>query len=344
MYPEAARAKRIQGVVTVEATVDSTGNVVDTRVLSGPMELRRAAQQSVLAWHFAMDSSATTRQVRVNFDLTGVPEPRRMISLDSAPPSMDAASRAAAEAKVNTLRSQVQDQVKQAQDPAQRAQAMTKLNELQASINALQTRMGPPSIDGRRLNQIVVVGLTDTLRNDLISRLGVHEGDIMTSEAMQRAHSAALAFDEHMNVGTLYGKDNEVTLTLSMPGVRMGLTGAAGGSVSVGMSEPKPNVPGRITIGGNVQQAKLISQPRPQYPALAKQARISGAVHLAAVIGKEGDVIDLKVISGHPLLIPAALEAVKQWVYQKTLLNGEPVEVITQIDVNFTLSDEPIQQ
>jgi TonB family protein len=331
----------------VEATVDSTGNVVDTRVLSGPMELRRAAQQSVLAWHFAMDSSATTRQVRVNFDLTGVPEPRRMISLDSAPPSMDAASRAAAEAKVNTLRSQVQDQVKQAQDPAQRAQAMTKLNELQASINALQTRMGPPSIDGRRLNQIVVVGLTDTLRNDLISRLGVHEGDIMTSEAMQRAHSAALAFDEHMNVGTLYGKDNEVTLTLSMPGARAIVTAGGsvtGGTVSATSSEPKPNVPGRITIGGNVQQAKLISQPRPQYPALAKQARISGAVHLAAVIGKEGDVIDLKVISGHPLLIPAALEAVKQWVYQKTLLNGEPVEVITQIDVNFTLSDEPIQQ
>ena len=104
-------------------------------------------------------------------------------------------------------------------------------------------------------------------------------------------------------------------------------------------------MPKRITIGGNVQSAKLISQPRPQYPAMAKQARISGVVRLAAVIGKEGNVIDLKVISGHPLLVPAALEAVQQWVYQTTLLNGEPVEVMTQIDVNFTLSDQPpIQQ
>src|ERR1019366_8942347 len=101
----------------------------------------------------------------------------------------------------------------------------------------------------------------------------------------------------------------------------------------------------RITIGGNVQQAKLVRQPKPVYPPLAKQARISGVVHLAAVISKDGTIQDLKVISGLPLLIPSALEAVKQWVYQRTLLNGEPVEVSTQIDVNYTLSDgPPIQQ
>jgi periplasmic protein TonB len=102
--------------------------------------------------------------------------------------------------------------------------------------------------------------------------------------------------------------------------------------------EKKPVTPKRITIGGNVQQAKLVRQPKPNYPPLAKQARISGVVHLAAIISKDGTIQDLKVISGHPLLIPAALEAVKQWVYQPTLLNGEPVEVSTQIDVNFTLS------
>jgi periplasmic protein TonB len=99
-----------------------------------------------------------------------------------------------------------------------------------------------------------------------------------------------------------------------------------------------PPPPKRITIGGNVQQAKLVRQPKPVYPPLAKQARISGVVHLAAVISANGTIQDLKVISGHPLLIPSALEAVKQWVYQPTLLNGEPVEVQTQIDVNFTLS------
>jgi protein TonB len=100
----------------------------------------------------------------------------------------------------------------------------------------------------------------------------------------------------------------------------------------------KPVTPQRIRVGGNVQQAKLVRQPRPVYPALAKQARISGVVKLNAIIGKDGTIQNLTVASGHPLLIPAALEAVKQWVYQPTLLNGEPVEVVTQIDVNFTLN------
>ena len=68
-------------------------------------------------------------------------------------------------------------------------------------------------------------------------------------------------------------------------------------------------------------------------------------MHLSAIIGKEGNVINLGVIDGHPLLVQSALDAVRQWVYQTTLLNGEPVEVITQIDGNYTLSDNlPVQQ
>jgi protein TonB len=102
--------------------------------------------------------------------------------------------------------------------------------------------------------------------------------------------------------------------------------------------EEKAVVPQRIRVGGNVQGAKLVQQPKPVYPPLAKQARIQGVVKLHALISKEGTIEDLKVISGHPLLVPSALEAVKRWVYQPTLLNGEPVGVDTEIDVNFTLS------
>lgn len=100
----------------------------------------------------------------------------------------------------------------------------------------------------------------------------------------------------------------------------------------------KPKEIQRIRVGGNVQAAKLIRQPKPVYPPLAKQARIQGVVRLNAIIGSDGKIANLTVVSGHPLLIPSALEAVKQWVYQPTLLNGEPVEVVTQIDVNFTLT------
>jgi protein TonB len=94
----------------------------------------------------------------------------------------------------------------------------------------------------------------------------------------------------------------------------------------------------RIRVGGQVQQANLIRQPKPIYPPLAKQARIQGVVRFEAIIGKDGTIQNLKLVSGHPLLVPAATEAVKQWLYRPTLLNGEPVEVATVIDVNFTLS------
>ena len=93
----------------------------------------------------------------------------------------------------------------------------------------------------------------------------------------------------------------------------------------------------RIEVGGKVQEAKLIHRVTPQYPPLARSARISGKVLLSALIGVDGRIQSLKVISGHPLLVPASVAAVSQWVYAPTLLNDKPVEVSTIIEVNFTL-------
>jgi periplasmic protein TonB len=129
-------------------------------------------------------------------------------------------------------------------------------------------------------------------------------------------------------------------------GAMGGILGGILGAVPSAAPPPPPppvkkeesKVPQRIRVGGNVQQAKLVRQPRPVYPPLAKQARIQGVVKLNAIISRDGTIQNLTVLSGHPLLVPSAMEAVKQWVYAPTLLNGEPVEVVTQIDVNFTLS------
>jgi protein TonB len=95
----------------------------------------------------------------------------------------------------------------------------------------------------------------------------------------------------------------------------------------------------RVRVGGVVQSAKLLRQAKPVYPPLARSAHISGVVHLEAVIGRNGTIESLRVIDGHPLFVQAALEAVRQWVYQPTLLNGDPVEVLTQIEVNFKLGE-----
>ncbi|PYT16099.1 MAG: energy transducer TonB [Acidobacteria bacterium] len=91
-------------------------------------------------------------------------------------------------------------------------------------------------------------------------------------------------------------------------------------------------------VGGDVQAAKLIRRVIPPYPPLARQARVSGTVRLIGVIAKDGTIRQLQVVSGHPLLVGAAVDAVRQWVYRPTLLNGEPVEVIAPIDVIFTFS------
>jgi len=131
-----------------------------------------------------------------------------------------------------------------------------------------------------------------------------------------------------------------------VPGGQFGGTLGAvlGGVLSTASAPPPPPppkaaTPKRIRVGGQVESAKLIFQPKPEYPQLAKMARIQGTVRLEAIISKDGTIQDLKVVSGHPLLVKAALEAVQRWRYQPTLLNGEPVEVVTEVDVNFTLAE-----
>lgn len=95
--------------------------------------------------------------------------------------------------------------------------------------------------------------------------------------------------------------------------------------------------PVRIQVSTGVQQAKLIYAPTPVYPPLAKINRIQGTVVVEAIISNDGTVQDLQVVSGHPFLVSAAIDAVKRWRYRPTLLNGQPVEVITTITVNFRL-------
>jgi periplasmic protein TonB len=96
-----------------------------------------------------------------------------------------------------------------------------------------------------------------------------------------------------------------------------------------------PSAPMRV--GGSVQMAKLIRKVIPEYPRLAKEARISGVVNLIGTIAKDGTIRNLQLVGGHPMLARAAMDAVEQWVYEPTLLNGEPVEVIAPIEVSFTL-------
>jgi periplasmic protein TonB len=127
-------------------------------------------------------------------------------------------------------------------------------------------------------------------------------------------------------------------------GVPGGVPGGAAGGViggiisSAPIAVPKVATPQRVRVSQGVTQGLVLRKVQPTYPPLARTARVQGSVVLAAVIGKDGSIENLHVISGHPLLTQAALDAVKQWKYRPYILNGEPVEVDTQVTVNFTLS------
>ena len=123
-------------------------------------------------------------------------------------------------------------------------------------------------------------------------------------------------------------------------GVPGGSMGGVMGSIlsSTPTVAPRVATPQRVRVSSGVQSGLLVRRVQPNYPPLARQARIQGVVMLQALISKDGNIENLQLLSGHPMLAPAAIEAVKQWKYKPYLLNGEPVEVETQVQVNFTLS------
>ena len=117
------------------------------------------------------------------------------------------------------------------------------------------------------------------------------------------------------------------------------MNGVIGGIVSsTPVAVPKVAPPQRVRVSAGVTSGLKVHDVKPNYPPLARQARIQGTVVLHAVISKDGSIEGLTLVSGHPVLAPAAIDAVKQWKYKPYLLNGEPVEVDTEVQVNFTLS------
>jgi TonB family protein len=285
-YPPAALEAGVQGMVSVEVKLDSTGEVNDAQVLSGPDELRKAALESVLQWHFTHDLAGATRTIQIAFE-----PPKRS---DTAP--------------VGTMRQR---------------QFLT--------VTGSTVQQG-------RIATIRVAGLSDQASSELLASLPVHQGDEWNAETRQKANQAVTAFDEHLIIRTASMSQGssgsaEINLVITVPGIQPPAPIAA-----AAIAAAKAPVAGRITVGGNVQAAMIVTKVPPVYPDLAKRARVSGEVQLSAVIAKDGTVQQLNVVGGPPLLIQAALDAVKQWVYQPTIVGGSPVEVETTIDINFTLN------
>ncbi len=259
-YPLAAMKQRVEGALTVEATLAPDGTVSDARVVSGPEELRKPALQSILQWRYKPGVNPKSVTITITF--------RAPDRLPEAPSQ------------------QVLRWVDVSKAPAEKREAF-------------RARLEP--LIGKTMDE-VRAGITEAMR------------DIDPSVGIQ------------WNIDPVTG-DNAIAL--------LGPSTSATSS-SAGFPPPAEGVK-RLRVGGNVQSNKLLLQVPPQYPALAKQARIQGAVRFEVLINRDGTVKSLAVANGHPLLVDAAQDAVRHWTWQTTLLNGEPVEVLTVVDVNFTL-------
>jgi protein TonB len=204
----------------------------------------------------------------------------------------------------------------------------------------------PPPVPqgaGNRIKSIEFVGVSPEAEQELRNRLQVHEGDLVSPADMQRIGRTVQEYDSHLRAGfALRANDPNREAVLRVTVVpQVNASGPLPPPAPVPPSAAAvtmPVPPGTIRVGGNLQSNKIVDKATPVYPPLAKQARIQGVVKLTVHIGADGTVKDIQLLSGHPLLVEAAVDAVKQWVYQPTLLNGNPVDVITDVDVNFTLS------
>ncbi|MBI2149897.1 MAG: TonB family protein [Acidobacteria bacterium] len=278
-YPTEALRKRIEGMVVVELTFNVRGEIIDSRVLSGPDELRRAGLESALRGSYNIDV-ARTLQVVVDFKLPpgGVVGGVRGGATDFAPGFARGA---------------------------------------RGQVAPLGSPPPPPFTLNNPVDSIEIRGLNEPALTQMRQRLQVFLGRPLSSPDLLKEITEA-------------AQTSGLTSLPMFPNVSI-----ADGKTTLAITFGQ-----RVRVGGNVAAANLLEKVKPVYPPLAKAARIQGVVVLEAGINKEGKVDSLTVVTGHPLLIEAAMDAAKQWVYRPILLNGQAVDLVTTITVNFAFSEQ----
>jgi TonB family protein len=260
-YPEPAKKQGITGTVQLEVKLDSAGNVADAHVLTGPEELRKAALESVLNWHFTSDAARTTRSVSITFSEQGtqvqIAEPpsvkanyQSTVAAYQEALKRDEAKRQLEETKIALGKlQQVQEdaQVTRGQelekaiaflkqqleanqnDTSETGQIQTKnmeakLAALKAEVDAVKLKRtggaGNRGVVGRVLKGISTFGLSDSVRADLIARLPLREGDVLTGQSLEAASMAVRSYDEHLRIQAIPTDDGQAELRITAPGER----------------------------------------------------------------------------------------------------------------------------
>ena len=199
------------------------------------------------------------------------------------------------------------------------------------------TVQGPPSLRWTEESPIVVPPAAPASPPEVSQWGAVHPSNIVEGH-LQAPSSTPTTIASLHEQGVASSPDvSNLGVIGSFGSDRRGIFGSTGPSVEI-FPPPAPSAPSRPIKLSHWSEGNLIFRVQPIYPPIARQARIQGVVELRAIVSKSGTIENLVVVSGHPMLVKSAIEAVKQWRYRPYLLNNDPVEVETEVTVNFVLS------
>jgi TonB family protein len=317
VYPPLARQARIQGTVVLNVIITKTGDIGAVRLVSGHPLLASSAIEAVKQWKYQPYLSngepvEVTTNLQINFSLAGNP-PSGVVGDTPGVPT-DVIGKGAgglpriSEAVMRGLRTQKIDPVYPS-------------TALQAGIQGFVLLNVRIDKDGN-VAEVTLVGGHPLLVQAAIDAVKQwkYQPFLLNGAPADVETTVRLRFDLSGGGSVI---EPEVAMTELAPIIYADPSG--------------PAVPKRVRISQGVAAALVADKVQPEYPPDAREQHIQGNVLLQVIIGKEGNVENIQLISGHPLLAPAAIDAVKQWTYRPYLLNGEPVEVQTQVLVSFTL-------
>jgi TonB family protein len=327
-YPLEAMQKKIEGTVAVELTFNASGNIVDSRVLSGPEELRAAALESALKGVYSINV-ARTLQVLVDFRL-----PVTVLAQAPPPPPPPPGANTfnmiidhvdihgLSEPQLSDLRQRVNAFVGK---PFGFTQFQQAIREAAAGVPYL---IRTNQMSGDRVSVDLALGPDVDLVKTQLGQRGAVGGVVQTPFGP--------VADPRVNPAGTDGNGPAILPPFGQRGSTDGVIQTPFGPVA----NPRANSAGTDSNGAPfpddsvpmVPNLKPVSSVDPVYPPLARQARIQGVVVMRVVINSDGKIENIRIVTGHPLLIQAAIDAVKKWVYPT-----QSSQVATNVFVNFTL-------
>lgn len=328
VYPPLARQARIQGTVILRVIIDKEGNVSSLQLVSGHPMLAPAAIEAVKKWKYTPyeqngETVAVETNVQVNFKLTDDPVGRGVpYAPDPAGPLPGGALGGVISGVLSSTPSRPLEG-ERVSEAEMRPLRIQKIDPIYPGV-AVQAHVEGTVVLDIRVN--TSGGVDEAVRLGGPPTLGPP-----AIEAVKQ-----WKYTPYVKDGQAISVVSTVRLNFSLAENENGVT-----SEPLPLEEARPPriaVPQRVRVSSGVSSGLLVKKVAPEYPPDARDAHIQGTVILHANIDKQGNVSNLELISGHPMLAPAAIEAVRQWKYRPYLLNGEAVEVDTTIQVNFVLS------